>query len=83
MHTLPFGPITTSITFTCHVGLDKLEYLQNHPSEQIYRLAYRIIEKFFSDEDEVDSSVEPKESEDGGQFVFNSNSHPPDGGFHF
>ena len=30
-------------------------------------------------------SVEPKELEDGGQFVFNSNSHPPDmmaGGFH-
>ena len=36
------------------INIHKLEYLQNHLSEQIYRLAYRIIEKFFSDEDEVD-----------------------------
>jgi len=64
-------------------GLDKIEYLQNHNSENIYHLAYRIIEKYFSCDDEVDSTVDPQKAEDGGHFLFNSNSNPPDGGFKF
>ena len=65
------------------LGLDKIESLQNHSSEQIYHLAYRIIEKYFSCDDEVDSTVEPQKAEDGGNFLFNSNSNPPEGGFQF
>jgi len=42
-------------------GLDKLEHLQEHQNEKIYTLAYKIIDKFFSDDEEestVDSNVQ-------------------------
>lgn len=32
-------------------GLDKIEELQNHRNEEIYKLAYDIIDRFFSEED--------------------------------
>lgn len=30
-------------------GLDKIEELQNHPSDQIYNKAFKIVETYFSD----------------------------------
>lgn len=30
-------------------GLDKIEELQNHQSDQVYTKAYRIVEHFFSE----------------------------------
>lgn len=64
-------------------GLDKIEYLQNHSSEDIYRLAYRIIERYFSEEEEaVDLTIDPSKSSDGEQYNF-SNSGLPEAGFHF
>lgn len=32
-------------------GLEKVEMLQNHENEDIYKLAYEIIDQFFSSDD--------------------------------
>lgn len=38
-------------------GLEKVEQLQNHENEDIYKLAYEIIDQFFSSDDVSESSV--------------------------
>lgn len=35
----------------CPTGLEKVEQLQNHENEDIYKLAYEIIDQFFSSDD--------------------------------
>lgn len=35
----------------CCLGLEKIEQLQNHENEDIYKLAYEIIDQFFSSDD--------------------------------
>ena len=64
------------------VGLDKIEYLQNNSSEKIYQMAYRIIEHYFSTEEDADSTIAPQTS-DGGQFVFSNNPNSQQGEFRF
>lgn len=63
-------------------GLDKIEYLQNNSSEKIYQMAYRIIEHYFSTEEDADSTIAPQTS-DGGQFVFSNNPNSQQGEFRF
>lgn len=53
-------------------GLAKIEELQNHENVEIYKLAYDIIEQFFSDEVE-DLGVAPAADDTG--YLFNQNAN--------
>ncbi|CAH0771653.1 unnamed protein product [Bemisia tabaci] len=61
-------------------GLDKIEQLQNDPNEDIYKLAYDIIEKFFSDVED-DSTIAPEATEAG--YQFDPSLNIPNEGFKF
>jgi importin subunit alpha-4/3 len=51
-------------------GLTKIEDLQNHENVEIYKLAYDIIEQYFSDDVvEDDGAIQPQV--DDGNFQFN------------
>ncbi|GIX82668.1 importin subunit alpha-3 [Caerostris darwini] len=63
-------------------GLDKIEALQNHENEEIYKLAYEIIDQYFSDEQgDEDPSVIPQSSDQG--YQFDPNAAIPTDGFKF
>lgn len=49
-------------------GLDKIESLQNHENVEIYKLAYEIIEQYFSDDVDEDASLAPQAEAEGFQF---------------
>jgi hypothetical protein len=49
-------------------GIDKLEMLQEHESNDVYKKAVHIIEKYFSGEEEVSENVAPVNN--GGMFGF-------------
>ncbi|XP_046736857.1 importin subunit alpha-3 isoform X1 [Diprion similis] len=67
-------------------GLDKIEALQNHENLDIYRLAYDIIEQYFSEEvskDNLtdDTNLAPQTTE--GAFQFDPTTTIPSDGFKF
>jgi len=63
-------------------GLDKIEYLQQHENEEIYRKAYKIIVTFFRDEDEEnadDINIAPDSTTD--HYAFGGGVSAPENGF--
>lgn len=62
-------------------GLDKIENLQNHENVDIYKLAFDIIEHYFSEEVDDDPSIAPQATESG--FQFDPNTSIPSEGFRF
>jgi len=68
-------------------GLDKIESLQNHENVEIYKLAYEIIEQYFSDDGEEDAALAPQATAEGFQFGADSTGgeggEAPTGGFQF
>uniref|UniRef100_A0A915M816 Importin subunit alpha n=1 Tax=Meloidogyne javanica TaxID=6303 RepID=A0A915M816_MELJA len=77
-------------------GLDKIEHLQNHESEEIYKMAYEIIDNFFSSEEEDElvqaaagvaagtAGMGDAAQQQQAQFLFQSTQqNVPDEGFSF
>lgn len=63
-------------------GLDKLENLQNHENEEVYKKALALIENYFSAGDETESNLAPQEV--NGALEFNATQpKAPEGGFTF
>ncbi|KAK3733924.1 hypothetical protein QZH41_009588 [Actinostola sp. cb2023] len=64
-------------------GLDKIELLQHHHNEEIYKLAFEMIDRYFSnvEGDPVDEEIAPQQVD--GQFQFTSKDNAPPDGFKF
>lgn len=60
-------------------GLDKIEALQNHENEVIYKKALSIIEMYFAEEEPNGVSS----TTDGQAYDFASSNNMPEGGFSF
>lgn len=62
-------------------GLDKIEMLQNHENEEIYKLAYEIVDSYFGGVDDEDEELVPESTTEG--FQFGDNPQVPNEGFKF
>jgi len=61
-------------------GLDRIEQLQSHDNNTVYNKAYTIIDKFFSEEGNVDENLLPVTNTNG-EFEMTASSNVPNGGF--
>ena len=69
------------LIFVPFLGLDKIEYLQQHQNREIYEKSYKIINTYFYDDDdvEVDSSVMPDATPDSYAFSAAASATPANG----
>ena len=73
--------VTWRIPLISLLGLDKIEYLQEHQNKHIYKRASGIIENYFSDVDDfgVDSMVMPDSTSAGYNFGAGAAAAPENG----
>lgn len=79
--TLRFETVVIQIRCFFLSGLDKIEYLQEHENEDIYKKAYDIIETYFrdADEEQEDNMIAPDSTT--GNFAFGATASAPANGF--
>lgn len=63
-------------------GLDKIELLQQHENEDVYKAAFGIIDTYFGSEGDEDEEIAPQ-VESNGTYEFSGPNVAPDGGFNF
>ncbi len=63
-------------------GIDRLEELQNHENEEIYKKAVKILESYFAAEEEVEN-LAPNIAANQQSFSFAPSIQAPSGGFVF
>ncbi|KND03887.1 hypothetical protein SpCBS45565_g05181 [Spizellomyces sp. 'palustris'] len=63
-------------------GVEKIYQLQLHDNAEIYKKAYNIIDKYFSDEDD-ETGMAPEVDQSTGTFAFSNQMNVPQGGFNF
>ena len=79
---MTYDVIVYSFIFFVYLGLDKIEYLQHHSSEDLYKKAYEIIDQYFNDAESIEvENIAPQIQNN--QFEFSQNPTQPDGGFSF
>lgn len=64
----------TKILNVLCLGLDKIEQLQNHANQEVYRKALSIIERYFGATDDTDDNLAPPVDVNEQQFQFAVNS---------
>ncbi|KAJ2722281.1 Importin subunit alpha-1 [Coemansia sp. Benny D115] len=66
-------------------GMDKINELQLHTNIEIYKKAYHIIDKYFSDDADEgeDSGLMPDVDQQTGQYQFGDDVSAPQGGYNF
>lgn len=52
-------------------GLTKIEKLQENENEEVYKLAYHMVEKFFSDDNADEEGLQPEVANDQYNFISN------------
>ena len=62
-------------------GLDKIEYLQHHENEEIYRKAYEIIETYFKEDEEHAEIADIAPDSASGQYAFGAAIATPANGY--
>merc|ERR1719440_1902340 len=64
-------------------GLTKLEQLQTHNNEDVYKKAVHILETYFGLDDDADTAIAPETTQQGFVFQGQAAPQPPAGGFQF
>ena len=64
-------------------GMEKIHELQLHDNAEIYKKAYRIIDMYFSEEDDDETGLGPEVDQATGTYSFPTQMDIPSGGFQF